>query len=372
MIQIYNQLEQGLAWQGQVQGQCPLMVLTLGFTATGLLPGISAAGATPADRAYTALADAEFLAYGPRPQPQFSLPPLQAGASPALISRAVISELAIPLRLINAGLPQPPPVPHLSLGTRPAQCLTTGQAMPLEQVQKLWRTGLHWGTQLATGDEGYLLLAECVVGGTTTALALLTALGLDALGRVNSSHPVCNHAQKQQVVLEGLGRAGWQPGDGPLDPLVAVAAIGDPMQPLVAGMAMAASCHKPVMLAGGTQMLAVYSLMRALGETEAVPWQPDQVVVGTTRWVAEDPSGDTLGLAQLTQACLMATQLSFRHSRFAALRAYEQGFVKEGVGAGACAIAAHLYRHWGQPELGLAVEKVLTQKAHYEGKSGIG
>jgi uncharacterized protein (TIGR00303 family) len=244
--------------------------------------------------------------------------------------------------------------------------------MPLEQVQKLWRTGLHWGTQLATGDEGYLLLAECVVGGTTTALALLTALGLDALGRVNSSHPVCNHAQKQQVVLEGLGRAGWQPGDGPLDPLVAVAAIGDPMQPLVAGMAMAASCHKPVMLAGGTQMLAVYSLMRALGETEAVPWQPDQVVVGTTRWVAEDPSGDTLGLAQLTQACLMATQLSFRHSRFAALRAYEQGFVKEGVGAGACAIAAHLYRHWGQPELGLAVEKVLTQKAHYEGKSGIG
>jgi NaMN:DMB phosphoribosyltransferase len=144
------------------------------------------------------------------------------------------------------------------------------------------------------------------------------------------------------------------------------------MQPLVAGMAMAASCHKPVMLAGGTQMLAVYSLMRALGETEAVPWQPDQVVVGTTRWVAEDPSGDTLGLAQLTQACLMATQLSFRDSRFAALRAYEQGFVKEGVGAGACAIAAHLYRHWGQPELGLAVEKVLTQKAHYEGKSGIG
>jgi NaMN:DMB phosphoribosyltransferase len=46
MIRIYSQLEQGQAWQQQVQGQCPLMVLTLGFTATGLLPGISAAGAT--------------------------------------------------------------------------------------------------------------------------------------------------------------------------------------------------------------------------------------------------------------------------------------------------------------------------------------
>jgi len=166
-----------------------------------------------------------------------------------------------------------------------------------------------------------------------------------------------------------LGRAGWQPGDGPLDPLVAVAAIGDPMQPLVAGMAMAASCHKPVMLAGGTQMLAVYSLMRTLGETEAVPWRPDRVVVGTTRWVAEDPSGDTVGLARLTQACLMATQLSFRDSRFAALRAYEQGFVKEGVGAGAAAIAAHFYRNWGPLELRLAVERVLTEKARCQGCS---
>jgi uncharacterized protein (TIGR00303 family) len=370
MIRIYSQLEQGLTWQRQVGGQCPLMVLTLGFTATGLLPGISAAGATPADRAYTALADAEFLAYGPLPQPHFPLPPLQAGASPALISRAIIGELAIPLRLINAGLPQAPPVPHLSLGTQPAQCLTTGRAMPLEQVQQLWHAGLHWGSQLAAGDEGYLLLAECVVGGTTTALALLTALGLDALGRVNSSHPICNHAQKQQVVLQGLGRVGWQAGDPPLQPLAAVAAIGDPMQPLVAGMAMAASRHKPVMLAGGTQMLAVYSLMTALAETEAVFWRPNRVVVGTTRWVAEDPSGDTIGLAQLSQACLMATQLSFQNSRFAALRAYEQGFVKEGVGAGGCAIAAHLYRNWGQLELGLAVERVLSQKAHCEGRSG--
>lgn len=91
------------------------------------------------------------------------------------------------------------------------------------------------------------------------------------------------------------------------------------------------------------------------------------MVVGTTRWVAEDPSGDTIGLAQLSQACLMATQLSFQNSRFAALRAYEQGFVKEGVGAGGCAIAAHLYRNWGQLELGLAVERVLSQKAHCEG-----
>jgi NaMN:DMB phosphoribosyltransferase len=55
----------------------------------------------------------------------------------------------------------------------------------------------------------------------------------------------------------------------------------------------------------------------------------------------------------------MATPLSFANSRFEALRAYEQGFVKEGVGAGGCAIAAALYQNWGQPELLSAVEALL-------------
>ena len=39
---------------------------------------------------------------------------------------------------------------------------------------------------------------------------------------------------------------------------------------------------------------------------------------------------------------LLATQLSFAAAQAEALRAYERGFVKEGVGAGGCAIAAHL------------------------------
>jgi NaMN:DMB phosphoribosyltransferase len=113
-------------------------------------------------------------------------------------------------------------------------------------------------------------------------------------------------------------------------------------------------------------MLAVYALMVALAKAEGYDWNPTQVVVGTTRWVAEDATGDTVGLAELTGACLMATQLSFANSRFEALRAYEQGFVKEGVGAGGCAIAAALYQNWGQPELLSAVEALLDQKSQIE------
>ncbi len=104
-------------------------------------------------------------------------------------------------------------------------------------------------------------------------------------------------------------------------------------------------------------MLAVYALLRATAEHCNLSWDPAQVVIGTTRWVAEDPTGDTVGLAELIgDVPLLATQLSSADSRYSQLRVYEQGFVKEGVGAGGCAIAAHLYQGWGQTELLQAIE----------------
>ena len=105
LIHIYTQQQQGEDWLQRHQGQRPIFACVLGFTETGLLPGISAAGATPADRQYTAIADAEFLYHGAQAHPIYSLPPLTVGASPALISRAILAEQQIPLYLFNAGLP---------------------------------------------------------------------------------------------------------------------------------------------------------------------------------------------------------------------------------------------------------------------------
>lgn len=362
LIKVYTQSRRGEDWLGRVRGLRPELVLTLGFTETGLVEGISAAGATPRDRTFTALADAEFMVNGLTPAPKYPLPPLQAGASPALISRAVMAGQGISLVVLSAGLPLPPTVPYIDLGGKPAQCLSTGAALPLTVVEHLWRQGLAQGEALAA-DSDYLLLAECVVGGTTTALGILTGLGLDAAARVNSSHPTCNHGPKQALVAKGIALAGLPEKPHPLE---VVAAVGDPMQPLVAGMAIAASRSRPVLLAGGTQMLAVYALMVALAAAESCEWNPQNIVVGTTRWVAEDATGDTVGLAELTGACLMATQLSFAESRFEVLRAYERGFVKEGVGAGGCAIAATLYQNWSQLDLLSTIEALLDQKSGLE------
>jgi uncharacterized protein (TIGR00303 family) len=206
------------------------------------------------------------------------------------------------------------------------------------------------------------MLGECVVGGTTTALSVLTGLGWNAAGKVNSSHPTCNHSQKWAIAQQGLERAGLLQSTttNPIDPFKVIAAVGDPMQIVVAGMAIAASRQVGVMLAGGTQMIAVYALAQSIAQLHNLQWQPDQIVVGTTRWVAEDPTGDTVGLAHLLNLPLLATQLNFADSRFPQLRAYEQGYVKEGVGAGGCAIAAHL-KGWGQAELLTAIEAIAIQ-----------
>jgi uncharacterized protein (TIGR00303 family) len=374
MINIYTQIAQGEAWIAKYRDRLPVFACVLGFTETGLIPGISAAGRTPEDRKLTACADAEFLYYGAEHQPKYPLPPLAAGASPVLISRALVEALPTPIYLFNAGLHHPPSAPTIDLGGFPARCLSQGNAMELATVQHLLEQGLNWGSVLAANiQQGYLILGECVVGGTTTALAILTGLGISAEGKVNSSHPVCNHEQKSALVQAGLEK--MRETDDSIDPLKLVAAVGDPMQVVVAGMAIAASRSCGVLLAGGTQMLAVYALMNAIAQTYNLPWQTAEVVVGTTRWVAEDPTGATVELAlnlgknDIIQGGatppLLATQLSFADSRYPQLQAYEQGFVKEGMGAGGAAIAAYLSLGWQQPQLLAAIEQQLERLSRF-------
>jgi len=355
LIKCYTNYENGDRWLRKYTGIRPLITCVLGFTATGLIPHISAAGATSSDRQYTALADAEFLWHGAEHICSYPLPPLTAGVSPVVIGRAIIENLNLPLQIFNAGLNQPPNVPCIDLGGTSANSVETGKAMSIEVVRHLFQQGLIWGKKLSQDANNYIVIGECVVGGTTTALAVLTGLGIDATGKINSSHVQCNHAQKAELVK--LGLKNFQ-SPNPLD---LIAAIGDPMQPVVAGMAIAASQNGGVLLAGGTQMLAVYALIRAIAEFEYLDWQPNNIAIGTTRWVAEDPTGDTIGLAQAItpEPILLGTKLSFTKSKYAQLRIYEQGFVKEGVAAGGCAIAASLYQNWGQNQILTAIEQVL-------------
>lgn len=338
-IKIYTAEKQGQKWLNQYAGSVPIFACVLAFTETALIKGISTAGATPESRCFTAVADAEFLINGVQANPQFALPPLHVGVSPVFITRAVVERFNLPTYIFNAGLKLSPSVPHVDLRGQFAQCVSTGKALPPERVKQLYQQGLTWGEKLAQqAQSSYLILSECVVGGTTTALAVLTALGISAHNKVNSSHPICNHQQKWSIVQQGL-----QHLPANLDPFSIIAAVGDPMQIVVAAMAISACTKVGVMLAGGTQMLAVFALIKALQRKYALSIQLENIIVGTTRWVAEDSTADAIALANLVgNVSLGATQLNFSRSQYSSLQKYEQGFVKEGVGAGGSAIAAHL------------------------------
>ncbi len=316
------------------------VLLLLGGTDTAAVPGISAAGATPESRRYTAAADAEYLLRGPHHSPQVPLPELPAGVSPAVIARAVVEGLALEPWLVDLGVPVPPAVPHLSLGQRPARCLSTGQALGLERTRQLWQLGRRWGERLARSGQP-ILLAECVPGGTTTALAVLEGLGIRAAGLVSGSQRQPDHQLKARLVAQGLEAAGLQ---GSAEPERVLAALGDPMQPLAAGVVQAAAqAGTPLLLAGGSQMAAVLAVALAATEPSRRPELAAQAAVVTTAWLAQERSSNLSALlARLgerwgVEPLGFAAALRFSGSSSPELQAYEQGFVKEGVGAGGLA-----------------------------------
>lgn len=317
-------------------------LLLLAATATAEWPGISAAGATPASRRLTAAADAELLLLGPEGRRPHGLPSLPAGVSPALLSHAGLRELGLlpRLRVVDLGCPVAPAATHLRLpaaeGTGAAACVSTGQAMGPERVLALLERGRGWACRWPQQEP--LLLAECVPAGTTTALAVLEGLGIAAAGLVSGSLRQPAHGLKAQLVAQGLQAAGLQP---PAAPLAVLAAVGDPMQALAAGLVLELAPRAvPVLLGGGCQMAAVLALALALTPPEQRPLLASQAVVATTAWLAEEAGSDLARLLQRigdrfgVELQLKAAALRFHHCRSQQLRDYERGYVKEGVGAG--------------------------------------
>jgi len=307
-------------------------------TDTAAIPGISAAGASAELIPFTAAADAEFLAHGAA-RCIAGLPCNPLGPpGPALITLAALQLASIPHVIVNAGCCIAPDAPCIDLGREPGGLITEGNAVPA--AHELYEAGRRLGHDLAAQCD-YLVLGESVPGGTTTALALLLALGIPADGRVSSSMAANAHGLKCQVARAALRHL--RPDVASHDPLAAVATLGDPMQAAAGGIAAGAlSRGCPVLLAGGTQMIAVLALLQRLGALAQSAWA-ESIAVGTTRWVAEDPTADAVGLMRdLGNDPLLTTALCFADSRYPALRRYEEHLVKEGVGAGGAAVAASL------------------------------
>lgn len=305
-----------------------LFSLVISYTQTCEIPGITFAGSDPSLLKYTSPADAEFLHYGYCKSIQ-DIPMTPDGKpTPALLTKVALESASIPHVVINAGSKIKPQLPYIDAQLPAGKNITQDPAMIESDFLKAIDYGRIIGRTLSSVTD-CLVIGESIPGGTTTALAVMRGLGIDA--KVSSSMPQNPVDLKEGIVSKALKNIDSK------DPFAIAATLGDPMIPVVAGMVSAASEVSKVILAGGTQMAGVLSFGRSLG------FKKENLAIGATSYVANDESANFVdSIRQIADIPVLITDPMLDRSKIGGLRAFSEGFAKEGVGAGGSMIASTL------------------------------
>ena len=302
--------------------------LVASYSETCEIPGITIAGADKEFLKFTAPADSEYIEYGKCVCiPGIPISP-DGKPTPALLTRVSLNSAKIPHFVVNAGSKVRPSLCYFDADVLPGKNIAENPAMSLEQVKSAVKYGKQLG-KIMSQNTDCLVIGECVPGGTTTALAVLRAFGLEC--NVSSSMQNNPLELKNKVVSAALKR---KKSD---DEFEIIANFGDPMMPVCAGMLSAASdkCH--VILAGGTQMLAVLKLAKIIG------YDAEKTAIGCTSYIIDDSQAKFLDtVKQIDDIAVLSCDPYLHNSQHFGLRSYADGFVKEGAGAGGVIIASLL------------------------------
>lgn len=338
-----------------LKGKKPLFLLAIGSTDTAMIPGISSAGKTTEQLTLTPALDAEFLVLI---KEKFTrhIPVSPAGIpSPVIISKTMKNLIDLDVKVVDTGAAIKPECEHVGLNMGPGESINSGLSLGPVKTKFLFQKGEKLATSLT--DYPYIVLGECIPGGTTTALSLLCALGVDAFDLVNSSSPEGNHFLKNHTVKEALLKNGKVFAAIKKNPLKAVEHFGDPVQAFICGFLHGAKkVDLPVILAGGSQMVAIYHLTKLIFEHS-----PHDVLVATTSWIANDKNGKIKKLAEITDTPIIASNVNFKDSKHKGLQAYEEGHIKEGVGAGGLMVTANLCRDFSCEEISKSIEDLYSE-----------
>ena len=305
-----------------------LFSFVISYTETCEVPGITFAGADKDSIQFTPPADAEYLHYG-YCKTIDNIPMTPDGKpTPGVLTKSALESASIPHLTINAGSKILPQLPFIETGLSFGKNISTQNAMTDYQVSRAVDYGRIVGRNLASLTD-CLVIGESIPGGTTTALAVLRALGFDA--KVSSSMPDNPVELKNQIVNSALKRIDSD------HPYSIVAKVGDPMIPFVAGMLSSASNVSDVMLAGGTQMTAVLAFASKIG------FNLNNTSIGTTSYITNDKSANFINLVeQIADIPIISVDPGLKNSQYPGLKAFSEGFAKEGVGAGGSIISSML------------------------------
>jgi len=327
-------------------------MLALSNTATADIPGITQAG-IPGMIHLTPTLDAEFLSTGEvHSLPNVAETP-KGVPTPALITRAVhLLHSYARIELLDLGLKVPPQGDDLTLhrfGIAPAYSIAEGARIDAKAV---FEKGLEFGRTYTCSDD-YVILAESVPSGTTTATATALALGYDARTLFSSSFKNVPNSIRETTIEQALSHV-----DTDDDLFAILGSVADNMLIFNAGFVLGVGGRFPVVLAGGTQMAAVLLIVNRLLEgsdsqtihgfatnhLRSFSMGSDPYNLWTTKWVATDPHSDIKALLEMVDFPVNAfyADFDFRLSAHPALKFYDEGEAKEGVGAGGALMYGYL------------------------------
>jgi uncharacterized protein (TIGR00303 family) len=314
-----------------LRGKRASFLLCMSNTKTANIEGITQAG-IPGMLHLTPTLDAEFIAIG-EVRSLGSIAETPKGVpTPALITRAV--HLLYPfheIEMVELGLEIAPKLEHFKIhtfGIAPSDSIAIGANIPAQEV---FEKGVAFAQNLTIQGD-YIILGESVPAGTTTALATALALGYDAREKFSSSFKNAPSDIKRTVIEQALSRV-----EENADLFDTLSQVGDNMLIFNTGLLLGLQNRDiPIVLAGGTQMACVLLVINRILQMMEGELDTSKIALCTTKWVAEDVNSDIKGLLEMPDFRINAYYADFDFSLTShpALKLYDEGEAKEGVGAG--------------------------------------
>ena len=303
-------------------------LLAASVTKTCMIDGITQAG-IPGMIDLTPTLDAEFITN----EKVFSIGELAETPTgvptPAIITRAVHNLTPFSsIEILDLGLSSPAQnTTSHSFNISPSDSITTGANIDAKEI---FAKGMKCGRSYELKGS-YLILAESTPSGTTTATTSALALGYDCRDDFSSSFLNSPDDIKNRTIEEALSLI-----NDDMDNFEKLSYVSDNMLIFCAGFLLEASKRFHIVLAGGTQMAACLLIADKLREDVLMRVKSDNITLATTAWVTNDTNSDIKHLLSLLsyKPHAIYSTFSFENSEIPILKKYDDGEVKEGVGAG--------------------------------------
>ena len=321
-----------------LRGKKATFMLCLSNTKTANIEGITQAG-IPGLLHLTPTLDSEFLCTGEVRSLEDIAKTPKGVPTPALITRAV--HLLNPfnnIELLDLGLEVKPKINYFkrhSFGIKPSNSIHTNANI---NAQDVFQQGIEFGQSYECKDD-YIILGESVPSGTTTAMATAMALGYACEDKFSSSFKNVPNNIKENTIKQALSHLTSDD-----DIFTILGKVSDNMLIFNAGFILGLNNKIPLVLAGGTQMACVLLIVNKILQVMDGKLDTSNLSLCTTSWVVNDTNSDIKALIEMCDFKINSyyTTFDFSLSNHPALKLYDEGEAKEGVGAGASLMYAFL------------------------------